>query len=324
MNRRRSLIRLTFAGMLAPLASAVRAQDFPNRPMRLVVPYPPGGGITPLARLYGEKITEALGQAVIVDNRPGGNTAIGTDAVAKAPPDGHTLLLTLNTHALLPFLQQTPYDALKDFTPIASIAAGEQLMVVPSALPVNSLQELIAMAKAKPGELNYASAGAGTINHVSGESFKLATGIRMAHVPYKGGGPAIIDLIAGRVQMYMAVPLSLIPHIESGRLKPIAITGDKRFPALPNVPTFAEAGLAGFDARASYWVLAPANTPRAIAERLSSELGRISNLPDMRERLSSLGLAPFVSNPDQLARLMQADSVRFGQVVKTANIKLDN
>lgn len=304
--------------------TAFAQQDYPNRPIRLVVPYPPGGGITPIARLYADKLAEAWGQPVVVDNRGGGNTVIGSDNVAKSPPDGYTLFLTQTTHVLVPLLLQAPYDPIKDFTPVASIAAGEQLMVVPASLPVNTLQEFIGMAKANPGKLNYGSAGNGTINHLSSERFKMLAGVDIQHVPYKGGGPAITDLLGGRIEMYSAVPLSLIPHVQSGKVKPIAVSGNKRFSGLPNVPTFAEAGLVGFDARVGYWILAPAGTPKAIVDKASSELARISNLPATKEALAQLGLEPLVMNPEQLAAAMKGEMANFAQVVKAANIKLDN
>ena len=311
--------------VLATLAGAAAAQqDFPNRAIRIITPYPPGGGTSPLARLYSQKLTDSWGQPVIVDNRGGGNTVIGTDAVAKSPPDGYTVLLTLNTHVVLPLLLPTPYDGIRDFAPVASVSSGEQLMVVPVSVPANTLQEFIALAKSRPGQLNYASAGGGTINHLSGESFKLLAGVNIQHIPYKGGGPAITDLIAGRVQMYSAVPISLLPHIQSGKIKPIAISGDKRMPSMPEVPTFTEAGLPGFDARASYWILAPAGTPRAVVDKLSAEFARITGMPDTQKNLASLGMEPFVSNADQLAALMRVDVGRYAKIIKAANITIEN
>lgn len=315
---------MTIFLLMCSVGTAWGQQDFPSRPIRFILPYPPGGGTSPLARYYSQKLQEEWGQPVVVENRGGGNTVIGTDAVAKSPPDGYTILLTLSTHVALPQMLATPYDAIKDFAPVAAIAAGEQLMVVPAALPVTTLQEFIALAKANPGKLNYASAGGGTINHLSGELFKLLTGTNLQHVPYKGGGPAITDLLGGRVQMYAAVPISLMPHVKSGRIKPIAISGDKRLASLPDVPTFSEAGLPGFDVRASYWILAPAGTPKPVVDKLSAGFAKVSNAPGIHDALGPLGLEPFVLNADQLAEQMRKAMANYGRVIKAANIRIEN
>ena len=306
-------------------AQAAAQPSYPAKPIRLIVPFPPGGSVDPIARMIGQKLTEAWGQQVIVDNRPGGNGVIGTEILAKSPPDGHTLVhLGASTHAVNAVLvRNLPYDSVRDFIPVATVQRSNYVLVVHPSLPANDLRSLIALAKARPGEINYASAGTGNMNHLAAELFNMMTGVKTHHVPYKGGGPALTDLVRGEVQMHFAVIISALPHIHSRRLKPLAIGGEARFATLAHVPTFTEAGLAGFDLRPWQGMLAPGATPRPIVDRLSKEIGRIVSLPDFREKLVSLGMEPLVATPEQFSALLAADMAKAAKVIKAANIRLD-
>jgi tripartite-type tricarboxylate transporter receptor subunit TctC len=298
---------------------------YPTKTIRLIVPFPPGGSVDPIARMIGQKLSEAWGQQVIVDNRPGGNGVIGTELAAKAPPDGHTLVhLGASTHAVNAVLvRNLPYDSIKDFAPVATVQRSNYVLVVHPSLPANDLRQLIALAKARPDEINYASAGNGNMNHLAAELFNMMTGVKTHHVPYKGGGPALTDLVRGEVQMHFAVIISALPHLQSRRLKPIAIGGETRFATLPQVPTFTEAGLPGFDLRPWQGMLAPAATPRPVVDRLSKEIARIVAAPDFREKLVALGMEPLVATPEQFAALLAADMTKVAKVIKGANIRLD-
>ena len=311
--------------LLAIPATGSAQQAYPNKPIRLIVPFPPGGSVDPIARMIGQKLTDSLGQQVIVDNRPGSNGTIGTELLAKAPPDGHTLIhLGASTHAVNAVLmRKLPYDSVKDFAPVATVQRSNYVLVVHPSLPANDLLQLIALAKVRPGQLAYASSGNGNLNHLAAELFNMMTGVATHHVPYKGGGPALTDVIRGEVQMHFSVLISAIPHIQSGRLKALAIGGEQRFVTLPQVPTFAEAGLPGFDLRPWQGMLAPAATPRPIVDRLSAEVGKIVSTPEVRQRLLSLGMEPLVSTPEQFAALLQADMAKASKVIEVANIRLN-
>jgi len=309
------------------LASAASAQhDYPNKPIRFIVPYPPGGSTDPQARMAAQKLTERWGQPVIVDNRGGANTIIGTDAVAKAPPDGYTILLGSNALATSPALfPHLPYDTLKDFDPVATIAKSHNILVLNPSVPANTLQELIALAKAKPGQLNYASSGVGANVHLVGELFNIVAGTKMQHVPYKGSGPALSDLIGGQVQLSFQTPISVVAHIKSGKLKPIAVTGDKRLAALPQVPTFAEAGLPQYDPTLGWFgIVAPAGTPRVIIDKMSSAMAAILATPDTQEFLTKQGMEPLISTPEQMNAMIRAQIDKYAKIVKAANIKMGN
>jgi tripartite-type tricarboxylate transporter receptor subunit TctC len=278
-----------------------------------------------MARQIGQKLTESWGQQVIVDNRPGGNTIIGTETLAKATPDGYTIILTTNTHVINPSLiPRLPYDPIKDFAPVGTIYSSEFILVINPSVPADNLQELIALAKARPGQLNYATTGAGGSSHLANELLNILAGIKTQHIPYKGAGPALVDLIGGQVQMFINNPLTVIPHIKSGRLRAIAITGEARVAALPQVPTFTEAGLPGLDVKPWFCVLAPAGTPKAIIDKLSVKLAEIIAMPDVLDYLAKQGMDPFSSTPEQLAALMRTDMAKWAKVIKTANIKLDS
>jgi tripartite-type tricarboxylate transporter receptor subunit TctC len=322
------LSRWAFALSLAVLlwpASAAAQQAYPNKPIRIITPYVPGGTTTILARLVGQKLTDSWGQSVLVENRPGGNTIIGTDAVAKSAPDGYTLLLAGSTQVLNANLfPSLPYDPIKDFSAVATIVKTEMVLVLNASVPAHNLQEFIVLAKSRPGELNYATPGAGSSLHVATESLNMMVGIKTQHVPYKGAGQAIIDLIGGQVQLYLISSPAFVPHSKDSKLRAIAVTGDARMPALPDVPTFTEAGLAGFDEKIWNGILAPAGTPKPIIEKLATEIARFLAEPEFRKTLVSVGGEPFISTPEQLTELMKADMAKYARIVKAANIKVEN
>lgn len=319
---RHLLLAATFLVTAAP-ATAPAQKSYPDKPIRMLVPFPAGGSIDPVARLVGQKLNEAWGQAVVVDNRPGANTIIGTDALAKSAPDGYTLLLTASTHVINSVLvQNLPYDSFRDFVPVATLYKSEFLLVVNPSVPANNLQELIALAKARPGTLNYAISGTGNANHLAGELFGMTAGVKMSNVPYKGGGPAINDLLGGQVQAMFSVPVSVIGHVKAGKLRALAYTGEAPLPGL-QVPTFAQAGLPGFDIKSWTGILVPTGTPKPIVDKLSAEIAKILAMPDVRAKLEEQGQVPFVQNPAQFTALMEAERVKYADIIRTANIKLD-
>jgi tripartite-type tricarboxylate transporter receptor subunit TctC len=306
---------LAFGVLVGASVCALAQPAYPTRAVRFITPFPPGGSLDPLTRMSAQKLSEKWGQPAVVENRPGGNSIIGTSAVAKAAPDGYTILVAGTPHVINPSLFPTPYDALKDFAPIATIARSRQVLVVHPSLPVASVKELIALARARPGELNYGSSGTGNTNHLAGELLCALAGIKMQHIPYKGAGPAIVDLIGGRLQLSFHVTISVIPHIRSGRLKPLAISGEKRAAPLPQVPTMAEAGLPGFEMSGWTGMFAPAGTPKFIVDKISGEMAGILALPEIVEKLGNEGLEPFISSPEQFAALLRSDMARFAKLI---------
>ena len=316
--------RILTAGVLMVWAGLVAAQQaYPAKPIRFILPYAPGGSTTIVGHLVGQKLTESWGQQVLVDNRPGGNTIIGTEALVKAAPDGYTILMVSNALVINPHLMATSYDAFKDFAPVATLTSTEQMLLVHPSVAANNLREFIALAKSKPGGLNFASAGAGSPTHLAAALLDLLAGIDMQHVPYKGGGPALTALVAGEVQLYFSPPLPAMSYVKTGRLKAIAVSGEARVSAFPEVPTFTEAGVQGIDVRTWFGVLARAGTPNAIIEKQAAEIARILALPDVKAKLSSQGTEPFIRTPEQFATFMKAESVKFAKVIKTANIKIE-
>jgi len=319
-----AMMGMLLTGVLFILpGSAAAQQDYPNKPIRILVPFPPGGATTILARMAGQKFTDAWTEPAIVDNRPGANGIVGTEALVKSAPDGYTLLLVSSAHVINPILTPTSYDALKDVAPVATLAASESVLVINPSSPANTLQEFIALAKAKPGQLNYGSAGTGNVNHLNTELFSALTGIKMQHIPYKGTGPALTDLMGGQVQSYLAPPTTVIALVKGGKLKAIAMSGETRLSALPQVPTYAEAGLPGFDPKLWFGILAPAGTPKAIIDKLSAEMAKFLATPDFKGQLDSQGLGPFYSTAEQFAALMKNDMATYAKVIKSANIKLE-
>ena len=321
---RGGIVQILASGVLVALSGIATAQQvYPNRPIRFIVPYAPGGSTSLMARLVGQHLTERWGQNVIVDNRPGGNTVIGTETVVRSPPDGYTILLVASTHAILSSLTKTPYDPIKDFAPVATIGASPQVLVLNTAVPANTVQEVVALAKSKPGQLNFASSGAGGPTHLSGELFNIIAGVNTQHIPYKGAGPAMIDLIGGQVQMFYSVPINIVAHVKSGKLKAIAVTGQTRLTALPQMPTFAEAGLPSFDVKTWNGVLAPAGTPKPIVGKMSAEIGAMLAMPNVREKLDGLGMAIMISTPDQFGALIKSEMAVYLKVIKAANIRIE-
>ena len=312
-------------GLAAPgTASAQEAASFPGRLVRLIVPYPPGGSVDPVARILSQKLTELWGQRVIIDNRPGASTIIGTEVVARAPKDGHTLLFTASTHVTNSLLfKDLPYDNVRDFSPVATVYKAEFALVANPSIPANTLQEFITYARARPNQISYASAGAGNASHIAAEVFGKMTGVQMLHVPYRGGGPLVTDLLRGDVQLYFAVPPAVLPHIQTSRLKVYATTAESRLPLLPDVPTFAEAGLPGFGIRSWIGVWAPAGTPEEIVAKASADIARILSMPDVRTQLESQGQVPFISTAPQMAALVTHDAETFGQAIREAHIEIE-
>ena len=307
--------------MLVVFADSAGAQQaYPGRPIRLITPYAPGGGTSVVAHIVGQKLTESWGQQVLVDNRPGGNTMIGTEALAKSPPDGHTLILVVSTFAIVPGLFSTPYDPVRDFAPVTTLVNSDYVLVVHPSVPVKTLKELIALAKAKPNQINYGSTGAGGVQHLAGESLNIMAGIKMQHIPYKGSGQLLPDLMGGHIQLSFQSPAASIPYIKNGKLKTIAMGGEKRLPALPDVPTFAEAGLPGLEVNTWFGILAPAATPREIIDKLSTEIARIMTMPDIIAKMDSLGAYPFVSSPEKFAALIKADIAKYAKIIKAAKV----
>jgi tripartite-type tricarboxylate transporter receptor subunit TctC len=304
---------------------AVAADAYPSKAIRMVVPFPAGGTTDILGRIAGQKITEALGQQVIIDNRGGAGGNIGTELVAKSPPDGYTLLtdpgstLTINPHAY----SRLGFDPVKDFAPITILAEVPNILEVHPSMPVKNVKELIALAKSKPGQINYASTGAGQSTHLSMELFKSMAHIDINHIPYKGSAPALVDLIGGHVTvMFDNMPTSL-PHVRAGKLRAIAVSTAKRSFALPQLPTVAESGLPGFEVSVWFSVLAPAATPRDIVQKLNAVLVKALQSPDVKQRLAEQGAEPVGNTPEQFAATIQRDLAKWAKVVKDANVKLD-
>ena len=321
MNRAATTFAVCIAAALLALSNVSTAQQsYPSRPIRMVIPYAPGGSNDIMGRLVAQKLSESLGVQVVVDNRGGGHGIIGTEAVARSVPDGHTILVTsVNAHLITSFLMSTPYDPVKDFAPIGTIDSSEYLMVVHPSLAANTLQDFIALAKSKPGQLNYASST--TSVYVTTAMFAMRTGIKLQHVPYKGAGPALNDLLGGHVQMFFSTPSSMVAHVKNGKLKAIATTSETRLAPLPSVPTFAESGIRDFQATALRGVLAAPATPKPIVEKLSGELGKIIAQQDLREKLDIQGMTAYYLSSEKLDARMKADAARFAQTVKSMNLK---
>lgn len=314
------LLACLSAGLIGPVSAQ---QAYPNKPIRLITPYAPGGATTILGRMVGDRLTQAWGQQVLLDNRPGGNTVIGTEAMVKSPADGYTLLLITSTHVVNSvILPNLPYDAVKDFAPVTTLAAYEPVLLINPGLPVNSVQELIALAKAKPGSINYATAGGnGSATHLTGEFFKMLAGVDITQVPYNGTGPVVTALMAGDVQMHISPPAVFIAAIKAGKIKALAVGGDTRLPSLPNVPTFAESGMPAYQLKGWYGVLSPAATPKPILDRLAGEIMKGLSTPETRDRLLSQEMQPFLNTPEQFSALIKTEIAKFDRIVKTANIK---
>lgn len=317
-----ALLRLLLLFILA-LPGALSAQGYPSKPIRLVVGFTPGGGVDINARLLASKLSEYLGQQVIVDNRPGAGTNIANEFVAKSAPDGHTLLISTATVAInMALYKKLNYDTLRDFTAVSQFSASPNILVVNAAVPVTSLAQLVALARERPGVLNYSSAGSGTTQHLSGELFKTRTGSDIVHVPYKGTAPALTALIAANVELSFANIPAIHQHVKSGRLRPLASTGPKRSELMPEVPTMKEAGV-DMEVVVWYGVLAPAATPREIVAKLAELVARAAHAPDIRQRLIEQGAEPVGNSPEEFSRLLRAEVATWAEVVKASGARAD-
>jgi len=317
----KSILFLIRALLLGIFVSVVQAQGFPSKPVRILIPFTPGGTNDILGRLLAPKLSDALGQPVVVDNRPGGNTVIASQALLASDKDGHTLLLPGNSHVVVPHLSKAPlpFDSIRDFQPVATLARTGLFLVVTPSLPAADLKEFIALAKAKPGELNSAAPG-GSINQLATEMFNNLVGVKLVHVPYKGSAPAVQDVMAGQAQLSFQTPATVLGNVKGGKLRALAISGDTPFPD-PKVPTFTQAGLPGFDVGLWFGLLAPAGTPRAAVDRLNAEVGKILKDPEFREKVAAQGLEVFASTPEQYGAALRAESEKFGRIVKAAGIE---
>jgi tripartite-type tricarboxylate transporter receptor subunit TctC len=321
--------RLWFFGLLTLLlvsaAPAGFAQGYPNKPIKVIVPYPPGGTSDILARAIGQKLSESLGQTIVVENKPGANGNLGADFVAKSAPDGYTLLLCdIGALAISPSLYKLSFDPATDFSPVTMVAYSPHILVVHPSVPVNNTKELIALAKSKPGKLNFAASSVGSAPHLAGIDFANRAGVDWAYIPYKGGAQAITDLAGGQADVMFNGMLATYPHVKSGKLKILAVSSSKRMSAIPDVPTVAEAaGLDGFQTGSWQGVLAPPNTPKEIIARLSTEITKILNTPEMKERLAAQGAEVSTNTPEQFSTFIRDEKARWAQVVKAANLKVE-
>lgn len=305
-------------------SAAALAQGYPERPLRVVVPFAPGGATDIIARIVGQKLGERLGTQAVIENKPGAGTTLGNAEVAKAKPDGHTLLFAPTPFVISQLVYPNlPYDASRDFAPVSLLATSPFILVVHQGVPARSLGELVALAKAKPGTLNFGSAGNGTVPHLAGELFKLRAGVDVVHVPYKGGGPAITDLVGGQLSMMFATPIEVSQHVQAGRLRVLGTTSLKRLAAFPDVPTLDEGGYPGFEVLSFFGVLAPAGTPQPILDRLAKELAAVMELPDVRERFAAQSAEANVRAGPAFARFLADEREKWADLVKRSGAKVD-
>jgi tripartite-type tricarboxylate transporter receptor subunit TctC len=317
-----SITRLLVLALLVSSTHAALAQaPYPVKPIRFIVGFPPGGTNDILARVLAPKLSENLGQQVVIENRGGANTAIASEMFVRMPPDGYTIIMNAPGHATNPALLKLNFDSINDFAFVTLLAESQNLLVVHPSLPVDSVKALITLSKKRPGEINYGSSGIGATPHLSGELFKYMTGIKWVHVPYKGGGPGLIALLSGEVSLYFGNVPTVIRQARDGKLRALATTGPKRTPAAPDIPTVAESGVPGYEVTTFYGMAAPARTPRAIIDRLNSETVRALNSPEVRERLQGLGADPVGNTPEQYTAFMRNEIAKWGKVIKAAGIK---
>jgi len=315
-------LRSPLVWVLAALALPAFGQAYPSKPVRFVVPFVPGGPTDIQGRMLGEKLGQRLGQQVIVDNRGGAGGNIGMELTAKSPPDGYTIVIaTVGTWAVNPHLYQLPFDVVKDFAPITQVSTSPGVLVVHPSVPVKNVKELIALAKKRPGQLNYGSSGVGGFGHISGELFDLMTGTKMTHIPYKSSAPSLTDLMAGNIQVLFNNMISTTPFVKAGKVRALATTGAARSPALPELPTLDEAGVKGYENSSWSAVAAPANTPAAIIARLHREFMEILRMPDIQKRHAEVGAEIIASTPEQFHAYLKSEVAKFGKLVKAAGIK---
>lgn len=312
-----------FASLIgAPLASV--AQTYPNKPVRIIVSFPPGGGTDLVARLIGQKLTERWGQSVVIENKPGGNGVIGTQAAATAKPDGYALYFGSSDHMVLGpnLFSNLPYDTLKDFAPIVAVARQNLVLVVHPSLPAQSVREFIALAKSRPGQLNFSSAGTGSATHLTGELFQSLTGVKLTHIPYKGSAPAIVDLIAGRdVSLSFAAVAPIVPHIRTEKVRPLGVTSSVRLAALPDVPTMAQAGVPDFEIFFWFGLFAPSGTAKEIISEVNRQVMSILKTPDVIDRIAAVGAEPTGGTPEDVSALIRSELPRWGKIIRDAGIE---
>jgi len=323
----RSCCRKTTAAALIVLAAAANvstAQTYPNRPVRFIVPYSAGGGVDIVTRTLAQKLTELFNQSFVVENRPGGSTNIGSEAVARAAPDGYMLLMGSPANAVNGSLfAKLPYDTLRDFAPVSLVGYGPLVLVVHPSVPARSVKDLIALCKSRPGQLSYASGGNGSSQHLAGEMLKVMTRVDIVHVPYKGAAPALVDLIGGQIAFMFNNTLEVLPYVKTARLRALAVASAKRAAVLPDVPTFAESGLPGFEATVWWGVLAPAATPKDVIARLNGEIVRALRAPEVKERFTTLGAEATGSTPEQFGEFLKSETAKWANVIKTSGIRAD-
>jgi tripartite-type tricarboxylate transporter receptor subunit TctC len=320
---RKTTIACLLAAMTMPAFAAENAQDYPSKPIRLVVPFTPGGSTDILARVIGMKLTEAWGRQVVIDNRPGAGGNIGVDLVAKSPADGYTLVMGhIGTFGVNPTLYpKLPYDPIKDFQPITLVALVPNMLSVNPALPAKSVKELIALAKAKPGTINFGSGGNGSAAHLAGEYFKLMSKTEITHIPYRGTSPAVTDLIAGQIQMIITGVPPTLNFVKTGKLRALAVATSKRLPLLPDLPTISEAGVPGYEATQWYGVLAPAGTPKPIVAKLNAEMAKAIKGPDVREKLAADAAEPVGNSPEEFGAFIKKEIARWAPVIKASGAR---
>ena len=311
---------LALAALAAPAAAA---DDYPSRAIRLIIPFPPGGSNDVVGRIVANQLGQKLGQTVFVDNRAGAGGIVGSDLAAKATPDGYTLLVVSIAHAVDPWLYKEPFDPLKDFVPVSIIATGTNVLTVNPAVPAHSVKELLALAKEKPGVLNYASAGIGSFQHLSGELFKLTAEVDIQHVPYKGGGPAMLAVIGGEAQVMFSSIVQTVPNIQSGALRALATGGTEKSPILPDLPTIAEAGVPGYVATNWWGIVAPAGTPQPIVDKLHDAIAELLNSAETKKYLDNEGAAPVRMSSAEFGKFVEAEIAKWGPVVKKAGMKAE-
>ena len=322
--QRMAVAALSACAVLSCMHASAYAQSYPTRAIRVVVPYVPGGGVDFVGRTIAQKLADSWGSAVFVENRPGGGTNIGSEIVARAVPDGYTLLVAgVPNTANMALYQKLPYDLVKDFAPVILMDTAPNILAVHPSVPAKSVKELIALARVRRGALTYASAGIGSSNHLSGELFRVMAGIDIVHVPYKGGGAAITDLLAGQISMYFGTTPSTLPFVKNGKVRALGVTTAKRTVAAPELPTIAEGGLPGYEQSAWHGLLAPAGTPDAVIARLNTEVGRLLRSPDVLEKFAVQGIDVIGGSPADLAAFIRQDLAKYANLVKTAGIRID-
>jgi len=319
---RRSILRAAGLAMTATVGIASAQGRFPDRPVHLIVPYGAGGTSDLLARYVGQQLGELWGQQMVVENRAGGGTVIGASSVARSQPNGNTLLLTNNTHVINPHLMPSlPYDAIGDFTPVATVATSAYLLLLNPSVPANNLGEFLALAKSRPGKLNFGTHGVGGLTHLAAELLSASAGIKMEMVQYKGAGPALTGILGGEVDVYLDAPATTLPYIRSGKLRAIGISGQSRLSSLPQVPTIAQAGVPDFDVTIWYGLLGPSGIAPAVVQKINADLNAVLALPEVQQKLDGLGVTPFPTTAPEFARWMRSEQDKYGRIVKSAGIK---